>query len=46
LPNILPEHLIPPSKRHLITNGSPTGGNAGLYPTIGGNHGENNSGDS
>jgi hypothetical protein len=35
LPNVLPEHLIPPSKRHLVVNGSPTGGNTGLYPAIG-----------
>lgn len=32
LPNTLPDHLVPPSKRHLANNGSPSGG---LYPTIG-----------
>jgi len=33
LPNTLPDHLVPPSKRHLSNNGSPSGG---LYPAIGG----------
>ena len=44
LPNTLPDHLVPPSKRHLITNGSPSSSNAGLYPTIGGS-GEQNTHD-
>jgi len=41
LPNTLPDHLVPPSKRHLVINGSPTGGNAGLYPTISGEQNTN-----
>lgn len=45
LPNILPEHLIPPSKRHLAANSSPSGGNASLYPAIDGGSGEQNSTD-
>jgi len=45
LPNVLPEHLVPPSKRHLITNGNSSGGNASLYPTIGGGGGEHNTTD-
>jgi len=47
LPNTLPDHLVPPSKRHLIANGSPTPGNAGIYPTISGSSsGEHIGGDS
>jgi hypothetical protein len=42
LPTVLPEHLIPPSKRHLAANESPTSGNASLYPTIGGGENNNN----
>ncbi len=34
IPNVLPEHLIPPSKRHLANNASSSSGNNGLYPTI------------
>ncbi|CAF4438965.1 unnamed protein product, partial [Rotaria sp. Silwood2] len=46
LPNSLPEHLVPPSKRHLISNGSPTNGNASIYPTIGSGGEQNAGGDS
>ena len=46
LPNVLPNHLIPPSKRHLVSNGSPSGGNTGLYPTIGGTGEQNTHEDS
>ncbi|CAF0972756.1 unnamed protein product [Adineta steineri] len=35
LPSALPEHLIPPSKRHLISRENTADGNASLYPTIG-----------
>jgi hypothetical protein len=42
LPNTLPDHLIPPSKRHLATtnnnNSSSSYGNNGLYPTINNNN--------
>jgi len=41
LPTVLPDHLVPPSKRHLVVNGSPGGGNAGLYPSIGGEQNTN-----
>jgi len=41
----LPDHLIPPSKRHLVANGSPASGNASLYPPIGGSSGEQNTND-
>lgn len=34
IPNALPDHLIPPSKRHLTVNGTPTNTGAGIYPTI------------
>jgi hypothetical protein len=37
LPNTLPDHLIPPSKRHLATtnnNSSSSYGNSGLYPSV------------
>jgi hypothetical protein len=45
LPNILPDHLIPPSKRHLVANGSPASGSTSLYPPIGGSSGEQNTND-
>ncbi len=32
LPNTLPDHLVPPSKRHLVTSSS--SGNNGIYPSI------------
>ncbi|CAF1008461.1 unnamed protein product [Rotaria sordida] len=38
LPNVLPDHLIPPSKRHLTKNTNnmnPSYGNSGVYPTLG-----------
>jgi len=44
LPSTLPDHLVPPSKRHLIGNESPSSGNASIYPAI--SIGEQNSGDS
>ena len=34
LPNTLPDHLVPPSKRHLATNDGAAGKNSGLYPSI------------
>ena len=35
LPTVLPEHLVPPSKRHLNNNNNTTPyGNSGIYPTI------------
>lgn len=46
IPNVLPNHLIPPSKRHLVSNGSPSSGNTGLYPTIGGTGEQNTQDDS
>jgi len=46
LPNTLPDHLVPPSKRHLVSNESSTGGNASLYPTIGSSGEHNTSVDS
>jgi hypothetical protein len=46
LPSALPDHLVPPSKRHLIANGSPSGGNTSLYPTIGGSGEQNTNNDS
>ena len=38
LPNALPDHLVPPSKRHLTANE-----NASLYPTIAASSGEQHS---
>jgi hypothetical protein len=32
IPNVLPEHLYPPSKRHLAP--SPSSGNNGMYPSV------------
>lgn len=34
LPNTLPDHLVPPSKRHLTTNEAASARNSGLYPSI------------
>lgn len=42
LPNALPDHLIPPSKRHLVNNNNNNGGgaygNPTMYPTLGNNY--------
>ena len=47
LPNTLPDHLVPPSKRHQLANEGATGGNGGLYPSIANSgSGEHFSGDS
>ncbi|CAF1599345.1 unnamed protein product [Rotaria magnacalcarata] len=49
LPNILPNHLVPPSKRHLISASSSAEGNSGIYPAINsvtGGGEQNTSGDS
>ncbi|CAF1184814.1 unnamed protein product [Rotaria sp. Silwood1] len=46
LPNTLPEHLVPPSKRHLISNGSSTNGNTSIYPTISSGGEQNTNADS
>ena len=34
LPSVLPDHLVPPSKRHLIANETSASKNASLYPSI------------
>ncbi|CAF0913808.1 unnamed protein product [Adineta steineri] len=46
LPSALPEHLIPPSKRHLISRENTADGNASLYPTIGNGGEQHVTGDS
>ncbi|CAF3310619.1 unnamed protein product [Rotaria socialis] len=49
LPNILPDHLVPPSKRHLISASSSAEGNSSIYPAINsvtGGGEQNTSGDS
>lgn len=38
LPNALPDHLVPPSKRHLVTSESPNSRQSGLYPSIANNN--------
>ncbi|CAF0817740.1 unnamed protein product [Adineta ricciae] len=40
LPTTLPDHLVPPSKRHLISNNNTnTTTTSGIYPTISNNYG-------
>ncbi|UJR14792.1 hypothetical protein I4U23_001780 [Adineta vaga] len=38
LPNVLPDHLMPPSKRHLANNTNNNATNNGIYPTINNNY--------